>query len=155
MVDSQFSECLLEQYKMYSEYADRISERRITNNKFYISILSAIIVINTSLISTNLGNSVPIANPKLVLYSLSLLGIFLCGLWFISILSFRNLNKVKFAVIHQMESQLAFQCYSDEWDLATQGKSWDKYVELTKIERVFPLIMALFFIAFILIVAST
>ncbi len=40
-------EIILEEYKLYVEMADRVSARRIETNKFYITLLTALLAILT------------------------------------------------------------------------------------------------------------
>jgi len=41
----QFKEHLIEQYKLYVEMTDRISDRRERTNRFYISLLSVLLAL--------------------------------------------------------------------------------------------------------------
>ena len=107
----KFNEHLLEQYKLYVEMADRVSERRMQTNKFYISLLSGLLALFPILVSV--GTS----KQTVILIILPLLGIALCILWYINILSYRQLNSGKFKVIHEIEQYLPFPCYDKEWEL--------------------------------------
>ncbi|ETR66488.1 MAG: hypothetical protein OMM_12738 [Candidatus Magnetoglobus multicellularis str. Araruama] len=71
------------------------------------------------------------------------MGIVLNYVWYINIKSYRQLNSGKFEIIQQMEKQLPFQCYSDEWKLLGKGKDSEKYRQLTKIESDVPKILVI------------
>ncbi len=131
----KFNEHLLEQYKLYVEMTDRISDRRMQTNKFYISLLSGLLALLSILVSV--GNF----NPSLTFVIVSLLGIALCVLWHINIQSYRQLNSGKFKVIHEMEQFLPFPCYDKEWEILGKGKS--KYLQLTRVEKYIPLILSI------------
>ena len=112
----KFNEYLLEQYKLYVEMADRISERRMQTNKFYISLLSGLLALLSILVSVGK------LNQTLIFVIVSLLGIALCILWHINIRSYRQLNSGKFKVIHEMEQDLPFPCYDKEWEILGEGE---------------------------------
>jgi hypothetical protein len=132
-----FNEHLLEQYKLYVEMADRISERRMQTNKFYISLLSGLLALLSVLVS--IGN----LNQTLIFVIVSLLGMALCILWHINIQSYRQLNSGKFKVIHEMEQYLPFPCYDKEWGILGEGKEKSKYLQLTRVEKYIPLILSI------------
>ena len=140
----RFQDHLLEQYKLYVEMADRISERRLQTNKFYISLLTGLSTLLSIFIS------VKTFNQNVIFIIISLLGITLCILWHTNIWSYRQLNSGKFKVIHEMEHYLPFPCYEKEWKLLEGGKEKNMYLQLTKVERYIPLILAVpyFFLFF-------
>jgi len=133
----KFKEQLLEQYKLYVEMADRISERRMQTNKFYISLLSGLLALLSILVS--IGN----LNQTLTFVIVSLLGMALCILWHINIRSYRQLNSGKFKVIHEMEQNLPFPCYDKEWEILGKGKEKSKYFQFTRVEKYIPLILSI------------
>jgi len=133
----KFNEHLLEQYKLYVEMADRISERRMQTNKFYISLLSGLLALLSILVSVGK------LNQTLIFVIISLLGIVLCILWHINIRSYRQLNSGKFKVIHEMEQFLPFPCYDREWEVLGEGKEKTKYLQLTRVEKYIPVILAI------------
>jgi len=135
--DEKFGEHLLEEYKLYVEMVDRISERRMQTNKFYISLLSGLLALLSILVSVGKFNQ------SLIFIIVSLLGMALCILWHINIRSYRQLNSGKFKVIHEMEQHLPFPCYGREWELLGEGKEKSKYLQLTRVEKYIPLILAI------------
>jgi hypothetical protein len=129
---------LLEQYKLYVEMMDRTSARRAETNKFYISLLSAL-----------LAFMVFITNKKvcpeyldIIMLAFCFLGVLLNVVWFINILSYKQLNSGKFKIIHKMEQELAYECYKNEWDNLKRGKDTKHYRKLTKVELFIPAILA-------------
>jgi hypothetical protein len=129
---------LLEEYKLYVEMMDRVSGRRIETNKFYISILTALL----GFIATLGQQRVGIGSDYMSVVLLLFIGLCLCVLWFVNINSYKQLNSLKFDVIREMESHLPFPCYSREWEvLQRQGKA---YQRLSVIERYMPFLVSLF-----------
>jgi hypothetical protein len=133
---------LVDQYKLYVTMADRISERRGQDNRFYITILSGLFIILSYIVSNKLYLN--LLNYIIVL--IAVFGIFLCIIWFYQIRSYKQLNSAKFQIIHEMELQLPFQAYLREWEVLGYGKDKQKYFPLTHVEKYIPLLMALPFI---------
>lgn len=129
---------LIEQYKLYTELADRVSARRIVTNRYYISLLSALLAFISFVVSKNI--CLEYSNP--VLCCLSLLGILLCAIWFVNIKSYRQLNSGKFKVIHLMEKNLPFNCFGTEWEILGSGLNSKEYRCLTTMEFWFPIILS-------------
>lgn len=134
----KFKDHLLEQYKLYVEMADRISTRRVQANRFYISLLSGLL----ALLSVVISRSIFAEIHNALFLAVSILGLSICFLWYITINSYRQLNSGKFIVIHEIEQQLPFPCYNREWKILGEGKKRRKYFQLTRIEKFVPFILA-------------
>jgi hypothetical protein len=64
-------------------------------------------------------------------------------IWFVNLLSYRQLNSGKFKVIHEIETQLPYACYDREWDILGRGTAASKYLPMTHIEQYVPAIMSI------------
>ena len=73
---------------------------------------------------------------------MAFLGLVLCGVWFINIRSYSQLNSGKFQVIHEMEQQLPYHCYAREWEILGRGRENKKYLPLTHVEQFVPFVLA-------------
>lgn len=71
--------------------------------------------------------------------------------WHRIITSYRDLNAVKFAVIHELEQQMPAALYDYEWHRAGEGKG-KAYHPLSHLERWAPIIFMLLYV--LLAVAS-
>jgi len=132
-------EILLEQYKLYVEMADRVSSRRVQTHKFYTTLLTALLAI----LSLATDKSIFTTNQVPVCFIVSVLGIVLNVIWLMNIRSYKHLNTGKFMVIHEMEQDLPFQCYDKEWKHIGEGHEIKKYIPLTIIEQIIPLLLAI------------
>jgi len=142
----EFQDHLLEQYKLYVEMADRISIRRAQANKFFISLLSGLLAVLS--IATNKGILTEMHNALFL--AVSLLGLILGTLWYVTINSYRQLNSAKFKLIHEMEQYLPFPCYKREWGILRKEGKGKKYLQITHVEKFIPFILALpYFLLFI------
>ncbi len=134
----EFQSHILEQYKLYVEMADRVSARRVQLTTLYTSILSGLL----ALLSIT-GNKDLFHGPQsIVLLVISILGLSLCLVWTVNINSYKQLNFLKFKVIHEMEAHLAFPCYDREWKILKEDKTKQNYLRLTAVEKYIPTILA-------------
>lgn len=129
---------LLEQYKLFVDSALKVSQRRTETNKFFISILSALL----AFLAFVFTKKICIGYERIVLLSFSILGLLLNSVWFINLMSYRKLNTAKFKIINDMEKQLPYPCFDKEWDELGRGESKD-YKTLTSIEQLVPAIIAI------------
>lgn len=131
---------LLDQYKMYVEMTDRVSQRRITTNSYMLTVNATIIALFSLLFT-----KVAISWYGVVLFSIA--GCSICLAWFIIINSYKQLNALKFMVIHELETKLPAKLYDYEWVILKQKKAGAKYLRLTKIEKIIPLLFLLVYVA--------
>lgn len=124
---------LLEQYKLYVEMADNISQRRTSANSYFLSVNSAILAFAGYLTSKGSTD---------YLWLLAVAGILLCLLWFNTITSYRDLNSAKWEIVQQIEERLPISPYAAEWEAVGRGKDPKRYRPLSHIERAVPWIFA-------------
>lgn len=139
-----YQQHLIEQYKLYVQMADNVSVRRSQSNQFYISVLSALLAV-VALVGKLYGSGADarIELVNVAFLGITMLGLIICIVWSVNLLSYRQLNAGKFKVIHEMESMLPYACYDREWEILGCGHSSSKYIPLTNIEVYVPAIMAI------------
>jgi hypothetical protein len=133
---------LLEQYKIYIQTAENISEKRMNTNKFYITFLSSIITIFFIILKLFKEDF----NYQLIFILLSIFGITLSIIWRVNLHSYKQINRAKFKIIHKMEHNLPYRCFEKEWKLLGNGKFLTKYIKLTNIEFFLPYLYAMLFL---------
>lgn len=116
---------LLDQYKLYVEMADRISQRRAAANTYFLSVNSAILAFVGYLTSKDSTEN---------MWMLAVAGIALCWLWKSLITSYRNLNTAKFKIIHEIEKRLPISPYESEWLYMGEGLDPKLYKPISHIE---------------------
>ena len=130
---------LLKEYNLYVEMMDRTSARRGQINRFYTTLLSAMLTLIFTLSEKSI---LPIDNSFLLFLS-AILGLSLCFVWVVNINSCKQLNSLKFKVINEMEQYLPYPCYTREWQILKQESNNNtKYRRLTQVEKYVPLILA-------------
>lgn len=122
---------LVEQYKLYVEMADRISNRRATANSYFLSVNSAILAF--------VGYLTIKESPD-YLWLLGVAGATLSVFWHSLIKSYKNLNTAKFLVIHQIEKRLPISPYDAEWEAMGKGKNPKLYRPISHIELGVPFV---------------
>ena len=132
---------LLEQYKLYVEMADRVSQRRDQSNRFYVTIVSALVALLVVMARLGAADSVWAA----ALLIAGLFGAALSLIWLQNIRSYRTLNSAKFDVINAIESQLPTAGYSDEWEQLRLKAGPPRYLQLTRVEQRVPSLTLLLF----------
>ncbi|MBU1229570.1 MAG: hypothetical protein KKA55_01935 [Proteobacteria bacterium] len=128
------NEILFEQYKLYVEMADRVSQRRITSNQFYSTALSGMFAALSLSASQNLCSQDRLA----ILTLAALLGLIVCAIWWFNIFSAKQLNSAKWKVVHELEKKLPVSPWDIEWDKLERGNNWKVYVKHTTVERFIP-----------------
>jgi len=135
----------LEQYKLFVQMADNLSQRRQAANTFFLSISTALV----GLIGIgSVAASDP--GPPVLPILLSFAGLASTFAWFRFIQSYRKLSAAKFAVIHEMEHALPFRPYHAEWQALGRGEESRTYMPFTKIEAAVPWVFLATFAAILL-----
>lgn len=109
--------------------ADRVSSRRLQTNGFFITIFSGLLAVITFIFNKDTQLSATLQN--VLLWGVSLLGIFLSILWTQAINSSKILNSGKFKVINAIENILPCPGYYQEWDIVKRKG----YLRTTVIEN--------------------
>lgn len=137
---------LLDQYKIYVEMADRISDRRTRTNGFYTTLLSGLLIV----VSLTVDRDNSLNNYQSIIFlAVGILGCLVCIIWWVNIRSYRQLNSAKFQVIHEMEEKLEYSAYKKEWEILGKGLDASKYFQLTRIEARVPVILSIPFVLLI------
>lgn len=126
-----FNADLLEQYKLYVQSAENVSARRVASHRYLLTLNVALVALY-GFQSSSLG-------PGWWTILVPILGISVSALWHWIIKSHKDLNAVKFGIIHELEQRLPATLYAYEWQLAEEGRG-KPYRSVTDIERWIPLI---------------
>ncbi|MCK4796202.1 MAG: hypothetical protein KAT05_02405 [Spirochaetes bacterium] len=141
----KYNEHLLEQYKLYIEMADKVSERRQSANNYFLTVNSLLV----SLFGVISGFGIDI-EQNIWWYFIPFAGLLVSITWVTLIRSYRQLNSGKFKVIHKLESQLPAALYYTEWKILEEGRG-KQYLPFTHVEQFVPLIFALLYILLMII----
>ena len=134
------NEIFFEQYKLFAESAEKVSDRRQSTNNYFLTLNSALLAFTGYLTSISF---------RIWHIVLALAGISICILWILNIKSFRTLNSAKFKLLHKMEEQLPAKLFTDEWEYLDKGNK-EGYMRFSKIEQGIPIV---FLILYLIIIA--
>lgn len=122
---------LFQQYRMFVDSAEKISERRNQLNTFFIA-LHSLLVSGLSLFKSEIfAYIIPIC----------VFGCVLAFLWWYMLCNYRALNKAKFTIIQEIEKKLPLNLYNSEWSLYKTSKHrWNptRYLSFARLEMVLP-----------------
>lgn len=133
--NENYKDHYLEQYRMYLHLFNSTSDRRNKSNEFFLAINTAIIGVLGFLESKS-----PTNNNSVIFLFAPLVGIAICYCWYEIIISYKQLNKAKFKVIHSAEENLPLSLFKTEWELLGRGNDYNKYKKLSSIEKNIPII---------------
>ena len=141
--NEKYYEHLLTQYELYVKMANDISDRRSKANAFFLSMNSFLVTALGILSNFQIRNNFEF----LGLYIASAAGILFAITWLLLVRNYKQLNTAKYAVIHQLEKKLPAAPYVKEWENLSSGKNWKKYMKLTNIESVIPILFIALYLA--------
>ncbi|MBS1683188.1 MAG: hypothetical protein JSS76_00425 [Bacteroidetes bacterium] len=142
----KYIEHLLEQYKIYVNSSEKISDRRQKTNEFFLGLNSALV----ALLGFVLTKTFITETTAIVLLS-SIAGAIICYLWYRMISSYKGLNGGKLKVIHAIEARLPLALYDTEWDVLARGEDKQVYWPFTHIELLVPWIFISIYLILILV----
>jgi len=132
-----FKADLFEQYKLYVESAEKISERRVAANNYLLTVNAFLVTLYGLVAATRFDTVwtmlVPVA------------GFLVALTWHRIITSYHDLNTVKFKVIHELEQQMPAALYDYEWHKAEEGRG-KAYHPLSHLERWVPIIFMVLYV---------
>jgi hypothetical protein len=124
----------LEQYKIYLDHLDKLSDRRQSAHSFFFTLNTGLCAALAFLLSRDTS-----CEMRPLCFVIPFAGIMVCFFWYRLVKSYRQLSAGKFEVVHQMEKHLPMAPYKAEWALLGQGKDASKYRPLTHVEVWVPL----------------
>ena len=134
-------ELIFQEYKMYAEQKENFIDRNFRTNRFYMVSFVAMIF---ALIFTNNVVFMERITATLVF---SLVGIFVCTLWWMNVDSYNTLIKIKFAnVLEVLEEKLPVKTFTEEYKGIEEFRNKKVFV-FSDIQKIIAVVGALFFFA--------
>ena len=135
----------VELYKLHSELADRVSQRREGANRLHVSIAVGLVVFLGTLIRFSDDWTLDAS----VLFAVGLCGLIVSASWYIVLRSYRQLSSAKFRVLHDLETRLPYQFFTMEWDPAAVGNKSNRYWKLSVVETIMPMMFGALFLGIV------
>lgn len=119
-----------DEYKLYYETTEKVTERRIAANRWNYSVCIAIIVAISALVAWCSSRPTFFTFAVVAVAIFSTCGALFCGYWLSEIRSAKLLNAAKFAVLNEMAKQVvfedgklrSFEPFAKEWDLVVANE---------------------------------
>lgn len=143
---SDYKNHYMEQYKIYLESIEKISDRRQSANKFFLTINTVLI----SIIGLSFQNDFL---KDILFFKLFIVfaGILFCIIFWFLIRAYKQLNTGKFKVLHKIESKLPLAIYEYEWEILEEGKNKKVYYPFSHIELLIPWLFGFIYLALLII----
>jgi hypothetical protein len=132
-----FKADLFEQYKLYVASAEKISERRVTANNYLLTVNAFLVTLYGLVAASEYRTYWTILVP--------VTGLLVSFTWYRIITAYRDLNTVKFKVIHELEQHMPAALYDYEWKKAEEGRG-KAYHPLSHLERGVPIIFMILYL---------
>lgn len=122
----------LEQYRIYAAELYSFENRAQTTSRLYIALNT----ISISVITLGSDLTKGINVPPIFICALSIIAIAFCMIWRLTLRSVTEHTTAKHIVIQEMEKDLPFKPYTDEWfKHLNEGKG---YIRTTVLHEFFP-----------------
>ena len=121
---------LLEIYKIHTELADKIAQRREGVNSLYVILISGIFIFFATFVFVNFGFKdyyeddllfalqIESVTPTLFFFTLLVFLVFVVSVsWLRSVLSYHRLGEAKFHVLSKLEEELPYSFFKRESEL--------------------------------------
>lgn len=139
-----FQEHLIDQYRLYVQSADNVSSRRLTSMRYLLAISSGLVALY--------GVQFAAFREAIWLLPIPIIGIVSAVAWLRIIKSHKDLNALKFNLIHELEEHLPAAPFKREWERAGHGTG-AKYTPVTELESWFPCIFIVLHLLMLVLLA--
>ena len=126
-----FGPHIIEQYKLYVQSAENVSTRRVQSSRYLLTL-------NAALVALYGLQSAGFSQGYWTLL-VTIAGVAVSILWYLIIKSHADLNRIKFQLIHELETHLPVAVFTYEWELAEHGRG-KAYRAVSAIERWVPIL---------------
>jgi hypothetical protein len=129
-----YKEHYFEQYKLYLNSIEHISDRRSRANQYFITINSGILVLIGLVVKHESGYK------GLLLSGLCVFGVIVSIIFYYLINAYKQLNTGKFKILQQIENNLPIELYKQEWEALGKGENKKLYFPFSHIEKIIPIV---------------
>jgi uncharacterized membrane protein len=161
-----------EEFQLYYESTEKVTDRRIATNRWNYSICTAIAGVEGVLVSWALANPNFLVIAVVSAVVLAVMAILYCSLWIAQIQDFKMLNNAKFDVLNEMaplmrfsnsanDSRCSYSPFAKEWERLKQRKAVQEMYSInivalnsSNIEYLIPVAFRILFLLIIIVVIA-
>jgi hypothetical protein len=127
-----------DEFKLYYDSTEKVTDRRLETNRWNYSICTAILIAIALITNWSLSNPVLMWVGLSADALLAAMALFFCALWIGQIRDFKNLNNAKFTVLNDMAPKLDFDKDNpgSVVSFCPFDREWRKLTELQALQEV-------------------
>lgn len=126
-----------EEYKLYYESTERVTNRRLSTNKFNYSISTTLILVITYVWNWSNKNSQFSYVAFTITLAISFMAALFCSLWIGTLKDYKLLNTAKFEILNEMSQNLTFGTEKPKVISSNPfQKEWEKLNKMNALEDV-------------------
>ena len=144
--ENEYKNHILEQYKVYAESVEKISDRRMSTNSYILTFHTILISILSFIFQSD-----SFENLKLIKFIIPIIWIVISIISWFLIHSYKQLNTWKFKVLHEIEKKLPLALYEYEREILWKWKNFRIYFPFSKVEQFIPIVFWIIYSLFIII----
>jgi len=136
---NESSLCAFDEFKLFYESAEKVTDRRLEANRWNYSINTAVLGIIGLLISWSFTNITFLLGAIVGANVLSIMAILFCSLWILQIQDYKRLNNAKFKVLNRMASKVKFSDSGNDKRVSFDpfSKEWEEMKETKAVREIF------------------
>lgn len=138
---TDYQKHLFEQYKIYIDSIEKISDRRQHANNYFITINTVLISLIGLFCQLKITECICWVKPLI-----AVMGVIICAIFWFLIRSYKQLNTGKFQVVHEIEKRLPLALYQYEWEILGEGKNQNIYYPFSHIELFIPWVFGILYV---------
>ncbi len=139
---------LIEIYKLQSQLANDISNRKIAVNRYYLIVLSLVLVALATMLKSDENSNMQIifdvVSIDTIIIIIGIIGLILSGMWFKNIHSYIVKNFKKYESIKKWEKEMEYKIIEEEYKLPEYKRS-KNYFQQSQYELITPLVFCVIF----------
>jgi len=127
-----------EEFQLFYESAERVTERRIALNRWNYSICSAILLAIAAILNWIVSNPNFFAVATGLIVVLCAMAFLYCTFWIAQIRDYKKLNGAKFAILNDMAPLLSFGADPQDTRCSYEpfAKEWDALIKSQTVEDI-------------------
>lgn len=103
-----------EEFQLFYESAEKVTDRRLSANRWNYSICTAIMVAIVGILNWGLSQTTFLLVATIAVLLLSAMAVLFCSLWIGQIADFKKLNNAKFEVLNKMAPSVSFAAHDKD-----------------------------------------
>lgn len=127
-----------DEFKLYYESAEKVTDRRLANNQWNYSVCVATIVAIALVWSWSVNNKSFAFLSLTVVAALSGLGVLFSTLWIRQIADYKSLNAAKFSILNEIAPNVSFMSSSNSEAVVSSNpfkREWDALQEMNALRE--------------------